>query len=160
MQWQAEPNSTGYVVQWDADAAFPNPQQAVVSTNAAIIERLRSETEYFVRVYGTRTGAPDGAPSSPDSATTDRARLKVWGERFPGGPVAAQLGLAAFGGVMAGIRFRAHKSPQREAEIVAVMCLASLILPVIGIGNIFWTGGIVLLIGLASVSAIFLTSRH
>ena len=158
--WNSAQHATGYVVEWDVDSAFPSPEQAAVAGTEVIIEHLRSETEYFVRVYGTRAFASDGPASAPDSATTDKARLKEWGDRFPGGPVAAQLGLAVFGGVMAGIRFRSHKSPQREAEIVGVMCLASLILPIIGIGNIFWTGGIVLLIGLASVAAIFLTSRH
>lgn len=160
VEWQAARHATGYVVQWDTDVVFPKPEQAEVTGTADIIEHLKSESEYFVRVYGTRNGATEGIPSSPDSATTDQARLKVWGERFPGGPVAAQLGLAAFGGVLAGFRFRGHKSPQRETEIVGVMCLASLILPVIGIGNIFWTGGIVLLIGLASVAVIFLSSRR
>ena len=160
VEWQAARHATGYVVQWDTDVAFPAPEQATVGGTAAIVEDLKSETEYFVRVYGTRNGAADGAASAADSATTDQAPLKTWGERFPGGPVAAQLGLAAFGGVMAGFRFRGHKSPQREAEIVGVMCLASLILPVIGIGNIFWTGGIVLLIGVASVAVIFLSSRR
>lgn len=159
-EWQPAQHATGYVVQWDTDTAFPDPDQATVSTNGAIIEGLDSETEYFVRVYGTRRGATDGAPSAADSAMTQRAPIKDWIDRVPGGAVAAQLALAAFAGLMAGVRVRTDKTPRREAMIVVAMCAGSLILPGLGMGNIFWTGGIALLVALAAGAVIFLTSRR
>ena len=157
--WNAEANSTGYGVQWDTDSAFPNPEQAIVSGTSVIIEDLRAGTEYFVQVFGTRAGAPDGTPSARASATTDLAQLNVWADRFPGNAVGAQLALAVFGGLMSGIRFRKMRTPQREALILLFMCGASLILPVIGIGNIFWTGGLALLVAAAAAAVFFLGSR-
>ena len=113
-----------------------------------------------MRVIGTRAYAANGPASAADSATTEQARFKVWSDRFPGGALAAQLALAAFGGVLSGVKFRRMKSPLREASILIVICLASLILPIMGVGNIFWTGGIALLIALSSIAVIFLASRH
>ena len=159
VEWQPAPNATGYVVQWDVGNGFPNPEQAEVVATDAIIEDLRSETEYFVRVMGTREGAPDSAPSAADSATTEQAPVKTWSDRFPGGPVGAQLTLSLFAGLMAGVRVRSDKTPQREVKIVVVMCAASLILPAFGTGNIFWTGGIVLLVIVATGAVYFLARR-
>ncbi len=158
--WNAATNAVSYVVQWDADPAFPAPEQATAPGTGVIIEDLDSETEYFVRVYGVRPGAPDGPISATDSATTEQAAIRTWAERFPGGPVTAQLILAVFGGVMAGVRFKGDKTPQRESKILIAMCVAALILPGIGMGNIFWAGGIPLLIGLAAVAVHFVASRR
>ena len=159
VEWQPSQNATGYIVQWDTDAAFPAPEMAEVVGNGVIIEDLRSETEYFVRVIGTREGALDSAPSAADSAITEQAPVKTWSDRFPGGAVAAQLALSLFAGLMAGVRVRSDKTPQREVKIVVVMCAASLVLPAFGTGNIFWTGGIVLLVMLATGAVYFLSRR-
>ena len=157
--WTAAANATGYAVQWDTDSAFSGPEEATVPAAGAIIEGLRAETEYFVRVKGTRAGAADGAWSAADTATTETARLMVWADRVPGGTVGAQLGLAVFGGVFAGFRFRTMKTPRREALILLCMCGASLLLPLFGVGNLFWTGGIVLLAAASSAAVFFLASR-
>ena len=59
--WSAAQHANGYVVQWDVGSAFSDPDEAVVgSRTGAIVEFLRAETEYFVRVKGTRAGAADG----------------------------------------------------------------------------------------------------
>ena len=83
--WNAATNATGYVVQWDTVDTFPDPDEALASGAGVIIERLMAETEYHVRVKGTRMGAPDGAYSTSASATTGDAQTRVWAERFPGG---------------------------------------------------------------------------
>ena len=161
VEWNVAQHATGYLAQWRQDGeAFDSSREAVVSGAGVIIEYLRAETEYFVRVIGTRAYAANGPASAADSATTGQARFKVWSDRFPGGALAAQLALAAFGGALSGVKFRRMKSPMREAAILIVICLASLILPIMGVGNIFWTGGIALLIALSSIAVIFLASRH
>ena len=159
VQWQEALNATGYIVQWDLGSGFPNPLEATVVGTGAIIEDLRSETEYFVRVIGTRAGATDSAPSAADAAITHQAPVKTWSDRFPCGPVGAQLALSLFAGLMAGVRVRSDKTPQREVKIVVVMCAASLILPAFGTGNVFWTGGIVLLVMVATGAVYFLARR-
>ena len=159
VEWDAAQHATGYIVEWDTTATFDAPDQASVIGTRAIIERLRAETEYFVRVAGTRAGAANGAWSAADTATTETARLMVWADRVPGGAVGAQLGLAVFGGVFAGFRFRTMKTPRREALILLCMCGASLLLPLFGVGNLFWTGGIVLLAAASSAAVFFLASR-
>ena len=158
--WNAVGNATGYVVHWDTDAAFPNPDSAEVAAAGAIIERLRAETEYFVRVRGTRLGAADGAWSSADSATTLEPRINEWIARFPGGAIGGQLALALFGGALAGVRFKGMKSPQREAAITGAMSLGALILPFFGQGNNFWIVGIALLVLVCSVAVVFIASRR
>ena len=161
VEWNVAQHATGYLAQWRQDGeAFDSSREAVVSGAGVIIEYLRAETEYFVRVIGTRAYAANGPASAADSATTGQARFKVWSDRFPGGALAAQLALAAFGGALSGVKFRRMKSPMREAAILIVICLASLILPIMGVGNIFWTGGIALLVALSSIAVIFLASRH
>ena len=157
--WAAAANATGYVVQWDTDDTFPDPGEARASGTGVIIERLRAETEYHVRVQGARAGATDGAYSTSASATTGDAQTRVWAERFPGGAIAAQLALSAFGGVMAGVRFKSMKSPRREAVITGAMSLGALILPAFGLANEFWVIGVALLVLLASIAAIFLARR-
>lgn len=159
VQWNSAQHATGYLVQWDLGPGFPNPQQAEVAGTGVVIENLRSETEYFVRVIGTRAHAPNGATSAPDPATTHEAPVKTWSDRFPGGAVGAQLALTLFAGLMAGVRVRSDKTPQREVKIVVVMCAASLILPSFGTGNLFWTGGIVLL-ALLSTGAVYFLARR
>ena len=148
------------MVQWDVDPAFPNPDGAAVVGTGVIIENLKAETEYFVRVYGTRAYASDGRPSATDSATTDEPRIRTWTDRVPGGEMAAQLMLIAFAGVFAGVRFKGQKSPRREAIITGVMSLAALILPAFGMGNSWWVIGIALLVFLSSVAVIFAASRR
>ena len=157
--WTAAANATGYVVQWDTDIAFSDPDEARTSGTGVVIERLRAETEYHVRVHGTRAGATAGAYSTSARATTGDAPTRVWAERFPGGAIAAQLVLSAFGGVMAGVRFKSMKSPRREAVITGAMSLGALILPAFGLANEFWVIGVALLVLLASIAAIFLARR-
>ena len=157
--WDAATNATGYVVQWDTDGTFADPDEALASGAGVVIERLRAETEYHVRVKGTRNGATDGAYSTSASATTGDARPRVWAERFPGGAIAAQLALSVFGGVMAGVRFKSMKSPRREAVITGAMSVGALILPAFGLANEFWVIGVALLVLLASIAAIFLARR-
>ena len=118
---EAAGSATGYVVEWDTDIAFSDPDEAQASGAGVIIERLRAETEYHVRVQGTRDGA--------------------------------------FGGVMAGVRFKSMKSPRREAVITGAMSLGALILPAFGLANEFWVIGVALLVLLASIAAIFLAKR-
>ena len=156
---EAAGSATGYVVEWDTDIAFSDPDEARASGAGVIIERLRAETEYHVRVQGTRDGASDGAYSTSASATTGDAQTRVWAERFPGGAIAAQLVLSAFGGVMAGVRFKSMKSPRREAVITGSMSLGALILPAFGLANEFWVIGVALLVLLVSIAAIFLARR-
>ena len=157
--WTAAANATGYVVEWAIDSTFPDPDEALASGTGVVIERLRAETEYHVRVKGTRNGATDGAYSSSASATTGDAQTRVWAERFPGGAIAAQLVLSVFGGVMAGVRFKSMKSPRREAVITGAMSVGALILPAFGLANEFWVIGVALLVLLASIAAIFLARR-
>ncbi len=157
--WAAAANATGYVVQWDTVDTFPDPGEARTSGTGVIIERLRAETEYHVRVKGARAGAADGAYSTPASATTGDQQTRVWAERFPGGPIAGQLVLSVFAGVMAGVRFKSMKSPRREAVITGAMSLGALILPAFGLANEFWVIGVALLVLLASIAAIFLARR-
>ena len=157
--WTAAAHATGYLVQWDTVDTFADPDQSEVAGTGVVIERLRAETEYHVRVQGARAGAADGAYSTSASATTGDAPTRVWAERFPGGAIAAQLGLSAFGGVMAGVRFKSMKSPRREAVITGAMSLGALILPAFGLANEFWVIGVALLVLLASIAAIFLARR-
>ena len=157
--WTAATNATGYVVQWDTADTFSDPDAADTTSAGVVIEFLKAETEYFVRVKGTRDGATDGAWSATDSATTLDSRVKVWAERFPGGQVPAQLFLGVFAGVLAGIRFKTMKSPRREAVITGAMSLGALILPMFGLANDFWVIGIALLVLLCSISAIFIARR-
>ena len=157
--WAAAANATGYLVQWDTDDTFPDPKQSKVAGTGVIIESLMAETEYHVRVKGTRNGATDGAYSTSATATTGDAQIKVWAERFPGGAIAGQLVLTVFAGVMAGVRFKSMKSPRREAVITGAMSLGALILPAFGQANEFWVIGVALLVLLASIAAIFLARR-
>ena len=157
--WNAATNATGYLVQWDTDDTFPDPKQSKVAGTGVVIERLMAETEYHVRVKGTRNGATDGAYSTSASATTGDAQIKVWAERFPGGAIAGQLVLSVFAGVMAGVRFKSMKSPRREAVITGAMSVGALILPAFGQANEFWVIGVALLVLLASIAAIFLARR-
>ena len=157
--WTAAANATGYLVQWDTVDTFADPDEARASGTGVVIERLRAETEYHVRVQGARAGATAGAYSTSASATTGDAPTRVWAERFPGGAIAAQLTLSAFGGVMAGVRFKSMKSPRREAVITGAMSLGALILPAFGLANEFWVIGVALLVLLASIAAIFLARR-
>ena len=160
VEWSAATSATGYVVQWHEDGGqYSDDMQAVVPGTVAIIEDLDAATVYLVRVYGTRAGAVDGAPSAEDSATTEIAPVHLWAHRFPGGVVGAQLALSIFGGVFSGIKLRKFRSPRREASILIFMCLGGLILPVLGIGNLFWTAGIAALVGLAALAVIFTNSR-
>ena len=161
VSWSPAANATAYVVEWrSVDESHAADRRAVVPGTEVVIEGLKSETEYFIRVFGTRKGAVNGLASAEDSAVTPESVIKSAIKRFPGGnEVAMQLSLVAFAGVLSGVRFRGKKSPQREAMILGFMCAASLILPIIGIGSLFWTGGIVLLIAASAAAIYFLVSR-
>ena len=161
VSWSPAANATAYVVEWRPDGeSHAADRRAVVAGTEVVIEDLRSETEYFIRVFGSRRGAENGPASDEDTALTLESALKSAIKRFPGGnEVAMQMSLVAFAGVLTGVRFRSRKSPQREAMILGFMCAASLILPIIGIGSLFWTGGIVLLVAASSAAAYFLMSR-
>ena len=161
VSWSAAANATAYVVEWRPDGeSHAADRRAVVSGTEVIVEGLESETEYFIRVFGTRRGAANGPASAEDSAVTLESAFKSAIKRFPGGnEVAMQMSLVAFAGVLSGVRFRGKKSPQREAMVLGFMCAASLILPIIGIGSLFWTGGIVLLIAAATAAMFFLVSK-
>ena len=161
VSWSPATNATAYVVEWRPDGeSHAADRRAVVMGTEVIIEDLESETEYFIRVFGTRKGAANGDASAEDTAVTLESAIKSAIKRFPGGnEVAMQLSLVAFAGVLSGVRFRGRKSPQREAMILGFMCAASLILPIIGIGSLFWTGGIVLLTAAAAAAMYFLVSR-
>ena len=161
VSWSPAANATAYVVEWRPDGDdHAADRRAVVPGTEVVIEDLQSETEYFIRVFGTRNGAANGDASAEDTAVTLESAIKSAIKRFPGGnEVAMQLSLVAFAGVLSGVRFRGRKSPQREAMILGFMCAASLILPIIGIGSLFWTGGTVLLTAAAAAAMYFLVSR-
>ena len=161
VSWSPAASATAYVVEWRPDgASHADDRQAVVSGTEVIIEDLEPETEYFIRVFGTRNGAANGPASAEDSAATLESIIKSVIKRFPGGnEIAMQLSLVAFAGVLSGVRFRGRKSPQREAMILGFMCVASMLLPIIGIGSLFWTGGIVLLVAAAAAAVYFLVSK-
>ena len=161
VSWSPAANATAYVVEWRPDGeSHAADRRAVVPGTEVIIEDLHSETEYFIRVFGTRKGATNGLASAEDTAVTPESAIKSAIKRFPGGnEIAMQMSLVAFAGVLSGVRFRGKKSPQREAMILGFMCAASLILPIIGIGSLFWTGGIVLLIAAAAAAMYFLVSK-
>ena len=161
VSWSAAENATAYVVEWREDGeSHADDRRAVVAGTEAIIENLEPETEYFIRVFGTREGAANGPASAEDSARTLESAFKSAIKRFPGGnEIAMQLSLVGFAGVLSGFRFRGRKSPQREAMVLGFMCAASMILPIIGIGSLFWTGGIVLIVAAAAGAAHFLMSR-
>ena len=86
-------------------------------------------------------------------------RVKRSIARVPGGPIAGQIGLTLFAGAMMAIKGRRMRSPGREIAIMMAMCFGSLALPVIGMGTLFWTGGVCLLTGLAIAAVYFLKSR-
>ena len=161
VSWSAAANATAYVVEWRPNGErHAADRRAVVAGTEVIVERLESETEYFIRVFGTRKGAANGPASAEDSAITLEPAFKRAIKRFPGGnEVAMQLSLVGFAGVVSGVRFRRKKSPQRETMVLGFMCAASMILPIIGIGSLFWTGGIVLLIAAAAIAAHFMMAR-
>ena len=161
VSWSAAANATAYVVEWRPDGeSHAADRRAVVSGTEVIVERLESETEYFIRVFGTRKGAANGPASAEDSAITLEPAFKRAIKRFPGGnEVAMQLSLVGFAGVVSGFRFRRKKSPQRETMVLGFMCAGSMILPIIGIGSLFWTGGVVLLIAAAAIAAHFMMAR-
>ena len=161
VSWSPARNATAYVVAWRPDGeSHDADRQAVVAGTEVVIEDLRSETEYFIRVFGTRRGAANGPPSAEDTAVTLESAFNLAIKRFPGGnEIAMQLSLVGFAGVVSGLRFRGRKSPQREAMVLGFMCAASMILPIIGIGSLFWTGGIVLLVVAAAAAAHFMMAR-
>ena len=161
VSWSPAANATAYVVEWRPDGeSHAADRRAVVPGTEVVIEDLHSETEYFIRVFGTRKGAANGPASAEDTAVTLESAIKQVIKRFPGGnEIAMQMSLVAFAGVLSGVRFRGKKSPQREVMILGFMCAASLMLPIIGIGSLFWTGGIVLLIAAAAAAVYFLVSR-
>ena len=80
-------------------------------------------------------------------------------ERTPGGIIAAQLLLALIAGGFIFVAAKRQPSPRREVAGMIAMCAGSLVLPVIGIGNLFWTFGIVLLVIMGSGAVFFMRSR-
>ena len=80
-------------------------------------------------------------------------------EEVPGGPVGGQIMLTLFGGVMAGWRAKRLRSPVREAVILAFMAFGAMILPFLGIGNLFWAGGILVLAGVAAAAVFFMRAK-
>ena len=74
----------------------------------------------------------------------------------PGGEIGAQLWIALFAGVVVGWRARRTRSPVREYAIVAAMMVGAMIPPFIGVGNLFWPMGILIVVGLAAGAAHFL----
>ena len=161
VSWSAADHATAYVVEWRADGeSHADDRRAVVPGTEVVIEDLKSETEYFIRVFGTRKGAANGPVSDEDSAVTLESIIKSVIKRFPGGnEVAMQLSLVGFAGVLSGVQFRGKRSPQREALMLGFMCAASMLLPIIGIGSLFWTGGIVLLVAAAAAAMYYMMSR-
>ena len=159
VEWAVAANASSYVVQWDTDQTFSDPDSAETTSTGVIIEGLRAETEYFVRVISARPGEPNALPSAADSATTGMAYVGVWIARLPGGAIGGQLGLTLLAGAVSGYRFRGMKSPQREAAIMGAMSFGALILPFFGHGNNFWIIGVAILVLLGSVATIFLARR-
>ena len=74
----------------------------------------------------------------------------------PGGEIGAQLWVALFAGALVGWRARRTRSPVREYTIIAAMMLGAMIPPFIGVGNLFWPMGILIVVGLAAGAAHFL----
>ena len=80
-------------------------------------------------------------------------------EEVPGGPVGGQIMLTLFGCVMAGWRAKRLRSPVREAVILVFMAFGAMILPFLGIGNLFWAGGILVLAGVAAAAVFFMRAK-
>ena len=85
------------------------------------------------------------------AAVEDIGIIRLVGS-VPGGPVAGQIMLALFAGFVFanGAKAKRVTSPAREWIILAAAAIGSAILPIIGIGSLFWAGGIILLCLLAS----------
>ena len=73
--------------------------------------------------------------------------------------VAAQLMLTLFGGVLMGVKSRHLRSPGRETWIFIVMCISCALMPIVGLGSMFWAGGVCLLFGACLMAAFYLRSR-
>ena len=80
-------------------------------------------------------------------------------EEVPGGPVGGQIMLTLFGGVLAGFKGRRLRSPVREAVILVFMAFGAMILPFMGIGNLFWAGGILVLAAVAAAAVFFMRAK-
>ena len=76
VEWTAVGNATGYKVQWKSGGQSYNTsdRQATIasgSTTTHTITSLTNDTEYTVRVTGTRTGFNDGPPSAEVTGTPE-----------------------------------------------------------------------------------------
>ena len=80
-------------------------------------------------------------------------------EEAPGGAVGGQIMLTIFGGLMAGWRARRLRTPVREAVILVFMAFGAMILPFLGIGNLFWAGGILVLAAVAAAAVFFMSAK-
>ena len=78
----------------------------------------------------------------------------------PGGPVGGQMFLMLFAGAMFGWQSRKLGSPVRELIICLAVTLAAGILPVIGIGSLFWPIGALILSLLATAAIYFLKKEQ
>ena len=87
-------------------------------------------------------------------------RLRNLVARTPGGAIAGQLILTMLGGIaVAATGGRRMRSPAREMAIAVGLCAGSTILPVIGMGTLFWTGAVCLLCVVGVIASYWLTSR-
>ena len=114
VSWSPAPNATAYVVEWRPDGeSHAGDRRAVVMGTEVVIEDLESETDYFIRVFGTRKGAANGDASAEDTAVTLESAIKSAIKRFPGGnEIAMQLSLV-------GLRRRSVRCPVSGQEIPA-----------------------------------------
>ena len=73
VSWTAATNADGYRVQWKSGTQAYNigDREAAATGTSHTITGLTGFTEYTVRVIATRANAPDGAPSSEATGTTE-----------------------------------------------------------------------------------------
>lgn len=87
--------------------------------------------------------------------------FRVFMQRSPAGELGAQIALTIIAGVAFGIvaKKKGYRSPGLETIIVVAMSIGSLLLPIFGLGNLFWSGGILFLAAVIIVATNFLRSR-
>ena len=76
--WTASARADRYLVQWvPTGVGWASGSDATVSTNRAVLTGLTLGTTYYVRVTSIRTGATNGSPSVPESASTSAVVLQT-----------------------------------------------------------------------------------
>ena len=80
VDWDDSNNATGYVIWWGTDSSFSDgtymEEVLTGGTNSTkVLSSLVGDTEYFIRVWATRTGGDPGTASNTISVSTLRTGL-------------------------------------------------------------------------------------